>query len=179
MARPILSRAVFVALLVVVALPGAALAAKPIERFHAHFTDSFSEVLCGIAVETHMIVTENVFVYANDSFKTTSSYRLTFTNPDNGKSVLLSSAGTFQGTALIDEQAGTITFVDTYKGLPEKVQTDHGRVLTRDAGIITFTTTFDLETGDFLSSEFTMNGPHPEADRGFVLFCEVVTEALT
>lgn len=179
MARPILPRAVFVALLVVLALPGAALAARPMERFHAHYTDSFSEVLCGITVETQMIVTENVFLYANDGFKTTSSYRLTFTNPENGKSVLLSSAGTIQGTALIDEQAGTITFVNSFKGLPEKFQADHGRVLTRDAGIITFTDTFDLATGDFLGSDFTMNGPHPEADSDFLLFCEVITEALT
>lgn len=179
MARPILSRAVAVALFLVLALPGAALAAKPVERFHAHYTDSFPEVLCGIAVETQIVVTENIFLYANDSFKTTSSYRLTFTNPVNGKSVLLSSAGTFQGTALIDEQAGTITFVDTYKGLPEKYQTDHGRVLTRDAGIITFSATFDLETDEFLGFDFTMKGPHPEADSDFLLGCEVVTAALT
>ncbi len=67
----------------------------------------------------------------------------------------------------------------TYKGLPEKVQTTHGPVLTRDAGLITFADTFDLGTGDFIGSEVTVNGPHPEADSDFLLLCEVITEALT
>jgi len=103
----------------------------------------------------------------------------TFTNLDNGKSVVVSSAGTVTGSAIIDEQANTITFVTTYKGLPEKIQTRHGRVLTRDAGIISFRDTFDLTTGDFLGTEVTIRGPHPEADADFALFCDVVTGALT
>jgi hypothetical protein len=83
------------------------------------------------------------------------------------------------GTAVIDEQAGTITFVTSFVGLPEKIQTAQGAVLLRDAGVITFADTFDLETGEFLGSEVTIKGPHPEADSDFVLFCEVITEALT
>ena len=83
------------------------------------------------------------------------------------------------GPALIDEQAGTITFVTSYAGLPEKIQTAHGAVLLRDAGIISFADTFDLATGEFLGSEVTIKGPHPEADSDFVLFCEVITAALT
>ncbi len=83
-----------------------------------------------------------------------------------------------RGTAVIDEQAGTITFSTTYKGLPEKIQTSRGAVLTRDAGVITFTDTFDLTTGDFLGSEVIIKGPHPEADSDFVLFCQVITAAL-
>jgi hypothetical protein len=102
-----------------------------------------------------------------------------FTNPDNGKAVVLSSAGTVRGTAVIDEQANTITFVTSYKGLPEKLQTANGPILLRDAGVITFADTFDLATGDFIGSEVTIRGPHPEADSDFVLFCDVVTAALT
>jgi hypothetical protein len=180
MARPILVRAVFTALIVVLALPGAALAAMPIAAFHDHFTVSFSEEVCGIPVETELVVTDNFFLYADDSFKDTSSFMATFTNPETGNSVLLSSAGMIKGTALIDEQAGTITFVTSFIGLPEKIQTAQGRVLLRDAGAITFTETFDLDTGDFLGFEITIiKGPHPEADSDFVLFCEVITEALT
>ena len=45
--------------------------------------------------------------------------------------------------------------------------------MLRDAGIITFADTFDLETGEFISSETIVNkGPHPEADSDFTLFCE-------
>ena len=179
MVRSNLLRAVFAALFVVVAIPGVALAAKPIEAFHDHFTDSFSDEICGIPVDIKVVVTDNFYLYADDSFKDTSSVKQTFTNPANGKSVLVSNAGNVSGTAIIDEVAGTITFVTTYRGLPEKIQTAHGAVLVRDAGVISFADTFDLVTGEFLGSEVTVNGPHPEADSGFVLFCEVITNALT
>jgi hypothetical protein len=179
MARSILVRVVVTALMVVLALPGAALAAKPIAAFHDHFTDSFSGEVCGIPVEIKLVVTDNFSLYADDSFKDTSSVQMTYTNPDNGNSVVLSSAGTVTGTALIDEQAGTITFVTSFVGLPEKIQTAQGAVLLRDVGVATFADTFDLATGEFLGTEVTLKGPHPEADSDFVLFCEVITEALT
>jgi hypothetical protein len=179
MARSILVRVVVTALMVVLALPGAALAAKPIAAFHDHFTDSFSGEVCGIPVEIKLVVTDNFSLYADDSFKDTSSVQMTYTNPDNGNSVVLSSAGTVTGTALIDEQAGTITFVTSFVGLPEKIQTAQGAVLLRDVGVATFADTFDLATGEFLGTEVTLNGPHPEADSDFVLFCEVITAALT
>jgi hypothetical protein len=179
MARSILVRVVVTALMVVLALPGAALAAKPIAAFHDHFTDSFSGEVCGIPVEIKLVVTDNFSLYADDSFKDTSSVQTTYTNPDNGNSVVLSSAGTVTGTALIDEQAGTITFVTSFVGLPEKIQTAQGAVLLRDVGVATFADTFDLATGEFLGTEVTLKGPHPEADSDFVLFCEVITEALT
>jgi len=41
MARPIALRAVFTALIVAIAVPGATLAAGPVAAFHDHFTDSF------------------------------------------------------------------------------------------------------------------------------------------
>jgi hypothetical protein len=164
-----------------VVLPGSALGGKPVEQFHDHFTESFSDEICGIPVDVDLVVTDNFFLYADDSFKDTSSFMATFTNPANGKSVVISSAGLVSGPApLVDEEAGTITFFTSFKGLPEKIQTANGRVLLRDAGFVTFADTFDLETGDFISSEITVNkGPHPELDSDFTLFCEVISEALT
>ena len=179
MARPIPVRAILIALIVVFAFPGAALAARPIAAFHDHFTDSFSEGICGIQVDTELLITDNFFAYADGSFKDTGSFVATYTNPENGNSVVVSAAGPATGTVLIDEQAGTITFVTSYFGLPEKIQTVDGPVLTLDAGVITFADTFDLETEEFLGAEVTSYGPHPEADNDFALFCEVVTEALT
>jgi hypothetical protein len=52
-------------------------------------------------------------------------------------------------------------------------------VLLRDAGVITFVETFDLETGDLISTDVVIKGPHPEAESDFEAFCEVVTGALT
>jgi hypothetical protein len=98
----------------------------------------------------------------------------------NGKSVVISSAGLISGPApIVDEEAGTITFLTSFKGLPEKIQTANGPVLLRDAGFVTFADTFDLETGEFISSEITVKGPHPELDSDFTLFCEVISEELT
>lgn len=160
-------------------VPGTALAAQPVEQFHDHFTDSFSDELCGIPVDVVVVVTDNFFVFADGSVKDTSSVRSTFTNPENGQSVILQSAGLIRDTAIVDEAAGTITFVTSFLGLPEKIQTDQGPVLLRDAGFATFTDTFDLESGELISSEVVLHGPHPEAESDFELFCDVVTEALT
>jgi hypothetical protein len=180
MGRSGLVRALTVALItVIVVIPGTALGAQPIEQFHDHFTDSFSDEICGIPVDVEVVVTDNFFLYADGSFKDTSSVRATFTNPVNRNSVVLSSAGQVTGPPpIVDEEAGTITFLVSFKGLPERIQTEHGPVLLRDAGIITFADTFDLVTGEFISSEIIVKGPHPEADSDFTLFCEVISEAL-
>jgi hypothetical protein len=182
MGRPAFVRALLVALITALAvLPGTALAGKTSAQFHDHFSESFSDEVCGIAVDVDLVVTDNFFLYADGTFKDTSSVQATWTNPLNGKSVVVSSAGQVTGPPpVIDEEAGTIPFLTSFKGLPEKIQTAHGAVLLRDAGIITFADTFDLQTGEFISSETIINkGPHPEADSDFTLFCDVISEALT
>jgi hypothetical protein len=111
-------------------------------------------------------------------FTSTSSIRVTVTDAD-GDAVVVQNAGLVQEREIVDEEAGTITFLTTFKGLPEKIQTAQGPLLLRDAGIVTFADTFDLVTGEFISSEvITQKGPHPELDSDFELFCDVVTEAL-
>jgi hypothetical protein len=163
-----------------VVLPASALGAKPVEQFHDHFTDSFSDEICGIPVDIDLVATDNFFLYADGSSKDTSSFMATVTNPLNGKSVVISSTGLVSGPPpIVDEEAGTITFFTTFKGLPEKIQTANGPILLRDAGLVTFADTFDLETGEFISSDVTVKGPHPELDSDFTLFCEVISEALT
>jgi hypothetical protein len=180
MSRSTFVRPVLAAIVTVFAvLPATASAAKPLQ-FHEHFTDSFSGDICGIAVDIDIVGTNNFFFYDDGTFKNTGSFKSTFTNPENGQSVVVSSAGQLTGPPpIIDEEAGTITFLTSYKGLPEKIQTGHGAVLLRDAGVITFADTFDLETGDLISSETIIKGPHPEAESDFTLFCEVITAALT
>jgi hypothetical protein len=159
--------------------------AEPPDRFHANFTDIVEDVdVCGMNVD---IVARGVFTdlafFDNegnfDHFTSTASVRQTLT-ADNGKSVVLQNAGQFtDAEPIIDEAAGTITFVTSFKGLPEKISTSRGPVVLRDAGVITFADTFDLNTGEFISGEILVNsGPHPEADSDFELFCEVITAAL-
>src|SRR5215218_8476289 len=98
MGRLTLARALFVALITALAvLPASALGAKPVEQFHDHFTESFSDEICGIAVDVDLVVTDNFFLYADDTFKDTSSVEATFTNPVNGESVVVSNAGQVTG----------------------------------------------------------------------------------
>jgi len=167
--------------LIAALVPALAQAAKPAERYHAHFSDSFSAQLCGIDVNVELVGTDNFFILDDGTFRDTYSIRGTITNPLNGTSVVLSSAGRASGPPpVIDEQAGTITFQPTIKGLAQKIQTAHGPVLLRDAGIIAFAATFDLASGELIAHETTVNkGPHPDADSDFKRFCDVISSAPT
>jgi hypothetical protein len=159
--------------------PGTAFGAAPMQ-FHDHFTDSFSTDACGISVDVNLVVTDNFFVYADGSSRETFSVSETLTNPANGKTVTVSDAGQQTVQAIVNQQANTVTFNVTNKGVPEKIQTPHGPVLSRDAGFITRTFVFDLTTQDLISATTTVNkGPHSEADSDFALFCELITEALS
>jgi hypothetical protein len=163
--------------------PAGAIGAKP-ERFHERVIEFFEgDNVCGLTVDTTVagVFTDLVFFDKEGNFvrfMSLSSFRVTFTDAD-GDSVIVRNANLFQQTEVVDEEAGTITFFITFKGLPEKIQTAQGPVLLRDAGIVTFADTFDLATGEFISSEVTVvKGPHPELDSDFQLFCEIVTDAL-
>ena len=183
MGRPTL-RALFIALVAaLVIVPAGALGAKP-EIFHSSFFDTEEDVdVCGITVDivSRGVFTDKAFFDKNGEFvrfSSTASAKSTLTAA-NGKSVIISNAGQItEVAAMIDEDARTITFAVSFKGLPEKIKTAHGPVLLRDAGIATFVDTFDLDTGDLISSEVIVKGPHPELESDFTLFCEVITEAL-
>jgi hypothetical protein len=174
---------VYLALFAALALmPAAALAAPP---GHEHFRDRGTDVdpdFCGTGQEINgsFDVRINVWI-ASDSptglVRTTFSGKTVFTNPATGDSVTVSSAGQSTDEEVLGDPAGLHTVLITTKGLPEKIQTTHGPVLTRDAGLIAILFTFD---GDELLEGETVvvKGPHPEAGADFELFCEVTTEAL-
>lgn len=170
-------------LVAAMAVPTSGLAAKP-TKFHDNFDDTFTDPdLCGVGPVTgHAVGVDNFTVLSVDTngdpvnFKDTSSFKLTWTAA-NGKSVVVSGAGQTTGTGTANPD-GTFTFVQTYKGLPEKISTPNGPVLSRDAGIITFTDTFDAN-GNFVSQTITQHGPHPEADADFALFCQIVAPLLS
>jgi hypothetical protein len=151
---------------------------------HEQIADFAEDVdLCGINVDftDTGTFTDRLFLDSEGNFvrfMSSLSVKSTFT-ADNGKSVVIQASQLFVDSGgVIDEAAGTITFSNTYKGLPEKISTSQGPVLLRDAGFITFSDTFDLDTGDYISSDVVIAGPHPDAESDFVLFCEVITAAL-
>jgi len=163
-------------------MPAAALAAPP---GHEHFRDVgtfVDEDFCGTGQEINGSFDVRVNIWfspegAEDLVRTTFSGKQVFTNPDTGDSVTVSFAGQTTEVTISGDPAGLHTILVTTKGLPEKIQTTHGPVLLRDAGIIAFEDTFDGD--EFISEEIVLvKGPHPEADSDFELFCEVTTEAL-
>jgi hypothetical protein len=155
-------------------------AAPLVDRFHASFSDSFPDNQCGIAGTSVVSGIDNVQVSADGTFKDEFRLNQTFTSTATGKSVLLFIAQQFTGVGPIDNGDGTVTFVSTFKGLPEKIKLPNGRILSRDAGFVSFNDTFDAATGDFLGTVVSpQHGPHPDLDSGFELFCDVIVPALT
>lgn len=170
--------------LIVLAVPGNASAARVIFHDHANFTDSFDDVFCGIAGTSVLRGVDNFKVFSNNTISDNFTLNQTFTATDSGKSIVLHAAQLVTGNdAPIDNGDGTISFINTFTGLPEQIRIANGPLLLRDAGTVTFTDTFMVEedgTLTFLSSTFSgMHGPHPDLLSDFELFCDVIIPALT
>ncbi len=119
------------------ALGGPALASPP-TVIHDRIADEFSDPnFCGsgIPVEVAVDGVQNIRV-AHDSFRATGQVRSVITNPANGNAVVVSAAGQFDVKLISGDPSGLHTFLVTIRGLPLKIQTLHGEVLLRDAGVI-------------------------------------------
>lgn len=167
-----------------VALPGSGVAAKPIVNEHSRFTDTFPDEICGIAGTSTIEVVDNFKLYDDGTFLDTARVRQVFTADESGKQVQISSAGQVSGPdEPIDNGDGTITFINTFKGVPEKLSILNGPTLLRDAGNVTIAQTFFVEpNGDLTFVSRTVSdekGPHPDLDSGFEAFCNVLAPALT
>jgi hypothetical protein len=164
----------------VLVMPGRAQAAGP---EHTNFSGTATGVdACGITVTVAFAGVDNFFPVFDSSgtlisVKDTHEERDTLTAA-NGKSVESHTA--FQTTSsLTVNPDGTVTIVSTFKGLPEQLSTPNGPVLTKDVGFIRFVNVFD-SSFHLISQTITVeNGPHPDADSGSTLFCQVVTAALS
>jgi hypothetical protein len=166
--------------LMTLAAAPAALAADPQVN---HFRDVGTDVdpdFCGtgqqIDIAFDIRVTEWLAPHQAD-YKSTATGTVTFTNPLTGDTVINHFANAFWDETISGDPEGLHVHEFTTKGLPELFRTPHGGVLTLDAGYIVFQDTFDGDT--FISSEIVVNnGPHPQADSDFELFCEIMPEAL-
>jgi hypothetical protein len=173
-AHPHLRSAAFALLILglLLAMPGGALAGKP--TFHDKFNVTLENIdFCGEVGTLHIIASQ-VITLGETTFAATGQFLQIFTT-DDGRSATIQNAGTYTGT-FTDNGDGTITIVDTYKGVPELIL-GTGGVTIRDAGIISFTTTIDLDTGE-VATEVVQRGPHPDADSDFTLFCTAFLAAL-
>ena len=172
---------VLVAAIVAVVMPGSGVAAKPVFHSHENFSDTFADNVCGIPGTSVVRGVDNTTVYANNTFKDNFTLTQTFTASASGKSIRIHIANQVTGNDQpIDNGDGTVTFVNTFTGLPEQLKIKNGPVLSRDAGVVTLTQTFDATTGDLVSQTVSgEKGPHPDLDSDFAIFCDVLIPALT
>jgi hypothetical protein len=131
-----------------------------------------ADIVCGAQVTIHDV---GRFVSTISGGIETDRYELksTFT-ATNGAVVLFHEAGqqTYPLEPLPNADGGyTVTVV--YEGMPEQFKLPNGPLLTRDVGTITITDTFDSNM-NFIDESITMHGPHPEADSGFALECDLL-----
>lgn len=166
-------RLLVVVLFAVLALPGASFAAPPL--VHNNFEDQEEDVdICGAIVDIHVTGVETIFV-SDTTFKVTGRIQVVYTAED-GRTAVLRAAGPFINT-VTENDDGTVTVVDSYRGLPESISGGQGGPVLRDAGLISFITTFDPETGEVVT-DIVIRGPHPEAEADFEIFCDAFLEAL-
>jgi hypothetical protein len=183
--RPALRVGVLIAAvvaIVAVVIPASGVAAGRV-LFHSHenFSDTFPDNICGIDGTSVVKGVDDFWVYANDLVKDNVTLDQVFTATASGKAVRIHVAQQFTSNDQpIDNGDGTVTFIDTFKGLPEQLKIDHGPVLSRDAGNVTLVRIFDGTTGDFISQTVSSEkGPHPDLDSDFAVFCDVLIPALT
>jgi hypothetical protein len=164
----------------VLVLAPVAATAGPDEHFVDVGTDTDPD-FCGTGqqIDVSFRVRVNLWLMegVEDFRKITQSGKVWFTNPDNGRTVLVRFSGLTTNVVTSGTEEGVHTHVFTTKGLPELIKLPNGPVLTRDAGLIVETVTVD-ENGEVIDYSATWNGPHPEAESGFDLFCDVMTGAL-
>jgi len=155
-------------------------AARPEMQSHENFSDSFDDEFCGIAGASLVRGVDNLSVYSDNTFSDRFELVQTFTAA-NGKSIRLHAAQQVTGNwEPTDNGDGTVTFVNTFKGLPEQIKLANGRMLSRDAGVVTFTDVLDATTEELISQTVSgEKGPHPDLDSDFELFCDVVVPALS
>jgi hypothetical protein len=142
-----------------VAWPGSAPAARP--AFHDKINETIPDVdICGF-VGTLRVRGSQVITLSDIRVKVTGEVTQVLTTAA-GKSVVIKNAGQF--TSTFTETGDTLTFVDTYKGLPEKISArGKGGTVLRDAGVISFITTINLVTGE-VTNDVVVKGPHRPAD---------------
>jgi len=171
------------ALALTIAASGGASAAAPVDNVHGVSTSTGPDQLCGIDGTSTFTTVVNIKVFADGTFLDNTLNRQVFT-AGNGKSVEILAVGLVSGSNdPIQNADGTVTFITTLTGMPEKLSIAGGPTLSLDAGTATIADTFlPLPDGSlqFVSQTVSgVHGPHPELASGGTLFCDVIIPALT
>jgi len=166
--------------LLVTIAAAALVAVAPIAASGAAFHSSESSTdpdFCGTGASVDVLF-ENTLAHLSERDgvgKAEHHGSVTFTYGD--ASVILSFAGQFTDTIVATEAGGVEIHQLISKGIPVKIQLANGPVLSIDAGMIVELHT--VQNGSELAVQIvSMNGPHPFAESGGSLFCEIIPQAL-
>lgn len=159
-------------LLLVLAIAPATFAAGPIHE-NIQGTDVDSD-FCGTG-QTVNVEFKGVFNGWED--KAFGHVSNTWTNPENGLSVISSFSGGGRFIDVIDDGDGAYTIVTDRVGMPEQIRLANGPLLTQDVGRVIFYDHFDADD-NYLGTDVVVHGPHPGLESGFDLWCEVMIETL-
>lgn len=160
------------AVAVVAAIPAAGVAGQPVIREHGSFVDGpYAGTACGEVEGTYVDTGRFTFRQdASGAFHATEYGKSVFTASATGKSVEFAHAGVDMGTG-VDNGDGTVTFTEHSAGLAVTFKIVNGPMLKSadgkpliGAGGIDAVVTIDIATGDLISLEETVHGPHPLRD---------------
>lgn len=176
--------ALLVSIVVALGLGGApsAVAADPdVQRFT--IAESFTDPdFCGTgqAVDVSISIMVTAFLAPNQPVdsRSVAEGNEVYTNSQNGATVISHTAGPTSTVITSGDPAGAHTQDVTVIGFARQLRTAQGSVLVQNAGYLVLHQVIDAD-GNVISNEIVVDrGLHPIAESGFVLFCEVVTEAL-
>ena len=169
----------FVAIALVLAaaaVPALGLAAPPVIHEHVNETsDPFPATFCGVHVTAVETMVGQFLQDASGASLETSNLTTVYTAA-NGNAIEFHRAGVIRESAPTDNGDGTLSFVDSVRGISPLIKIVGGPVIGAppNVGQITFEVTVDAATGDFVSFEVVdIKGPPRLND------CDAIVAALS
>jgi hypothetical protein len=172
--RSLLSLALGAALVLTIGA-GSVVAAKPIHIMEAGEFDIPDYCGTGVTLEVAFTSVRNVWL-ADDFEKVTFQTKYVATAATSDEVVIRTESGQQTVRVVTLESGGFDVHINT-AGTPERIKTAHGGLLTRDAGLITFIDHFDADE-NYLGTDVSIKGPHPDFESDFAVQCQVTTAAL-
>jgi hypothetical protein len=149
---------------------------------HDVWSDDFVDTdFCGTGADVAIHVEANEKLWFGETggdpeqvLKATFNIEVTFTY---GSTTLIErSAGESLNTIVVGLESGAHTHEFVERGLRARLKLANGRVLIRDAGVITYRVSFDAND-EFIGLEIVdVSGPHPAFDSE--AWCDAATDAL-
>ena len=130
----------------------------------------------GVTLDVEFSSVRTVFWEGDEPVKVTYRTQYVVTTAGNDNVMIRHEAGQTSFN-FVPEADGGFAIVSVGRGLPELIKTAHGAALLRDAGLLTITDHFDADD-NYLGSDITIRGPHPDFESDFALQCEAVIAAL-